>query len=76
MAKVVFRPQVWVNDYAVDVDPPGEAVFEVPDDLVRGMEAHSYESDTLREHENCPQWAKEWVGPFECDFVISDDGTS
>ena len=70
MATVTFRPQAWVNDYAVDVDAEGPDKFTVPNELVQNMKPNSYESDSLREHSNCPTWAKEWDGPFECDFEL------
>lgn len=63
MAKAIFHPQAWVNDYAIDVDPEGKTEWNVeivPDDL----EDNSYESDELRFHDNAPQWVKDWSGPF------------
>jgi len=72
VAEVTFRPQAWQNDYAVNVDTEGPTVFYVPATLVEDMPTSSYESDTLREHPNCPQWAKDWAGPFECDFDVLD----
>jgi len=66
MVIVTFRPQAWVNDYAIDVDPKGETKFQVPLSMVIKMSSH--DSDVLREHPNCPKWAKEWDGPFECSW--------
>lgn len=63
MAKAIFTPQAWVNDYAIAVDPEGPTewdVGDVPDDMQDG----SYESDELRLHPNAPQWARDWSGPF------------
>lgn len=62
--KVRFVPQAWVNDYAMEVDPLGETVFEVSAEDAKGLEDDTYESDDLRFHANAPEWIKEWSGPF------------
>lgn len=62
--KIRFVPQVWVNDYAMEVDPLGETEFEVPVTDTKGLKTDSYESDELRFHANAPDWIKEWSGPF------------
>lgn len=72
MVKITFRPQAWINDYAVDVDARGKTTFEVPVEALRGVKPHSCASDNLREHENCPEWAKKWDGPFECEWDTLD----
>jgi hypothetical protein len=67
---VTFRPQAWINDYAVDVDPEGPTEFDVPASTIMGIKPGSHESDALRDHENCPRWAREWRGPFVCEWEI------
>lgn len=63
---LTFRPQAWVRDNAIDVDPQGPTTWidEVPD----GIESHSYESDELRLSEHAPQWVRDWSGPFEVEI--------
>lgn len=63
MAKAIFHPQAWINDYAVDVDAEGETEFDVGD-VPAGMRDNDYPSDELHAHENAPEWVKEWAGPF------------
>ena len=68
MAKAIFHPQAWLNDWATDVDPEGPTDYEVggvPGD----MEDNSYASDRLRDHDNAPDWVKEWSGPFWVEIV-------
>lgn len=63
MARAIFHPQAWQNDYAVPVDPEGPTEFDVgdvPDD----MADNSNESDALSQHPNAPAWVKNWPGPF------------
>lgn len=76
MTKVRFIPQAWIRDYAVEVDPEGPTVFDVPDQDAQDAEGHwlpdrSYESDTLKAHPHAPQWVREWRGP--CDIEILHD---
>lgn len=61
---VRFVPQVWVNDYAYNVDPEGEDTWEVPIQDIVDIEPDDYESDDLRHADNAPQWVKDWSGPF------------
>jgi hypothetical protein len=68
MVTITFRPQAWIDDYAVDCDPEGETTFEVEEEILRGLEPHTYEADELREHKNAPQWVKDWPGPFEVEW--------
>jgi hypothetical protein len=68
MATAIFHPQAWVNDYAIEVDPEGDTAFEVGD-VPDSVEDDSYESDNLRDHENAPQWVKDWSGPFYIEIV-------
>ena len=64
MKTVTFVPQAWINDYAYQCDPNGPTKFEVEPELLVGLEPDSYKSDELRDHANCPDWIKEWSGPF------------
>lgn len=68
-AKVRFHPQAWQDDYAVPVDPEGETEYEVPIKDATDEEGKIYpdddpRSDGLKDHENAPDWVKEWQGPF------------
>jgi hypothetical protein len=66
-----FRPQAWVNDYAVDIDDGQEdfdatAAFLAQDlDWIKGFEEHSDDADYLAE-EVSEAW-KHHSGPFEVD---------
>lgn len=66
-----FVPQAWVNDYAIAIDPEGPTKFDVTAEvLAMGYDAamklrdDTDPSDELRHVELCPQWIKDWSGPF------------
>jgi hypothetical protein len=68
MAQAYFHPQVWIRDTAIEVDPLGDTVWDVgavPDD----MEDDDYPSDNLRDHDNAPQWVKDWPGPYWIEII-------
>ena len=68
MTKVRFHPQAWINDYAVEVDAEGPTEFEVGE-VAADVRDDSYPSDNLRDHENAPQWVKDWGGPFYVEIL-------
>lgn len=66
-----FHPQVWVNDYAMDVDPQGpvewdatDAILAMPREEALKIQDCQYESDALHEEEAAPEWIRDWSGPF------------
>ncbi len=61
--RCTFTPQAWVNDYAVEVDPQGETVWEMSVEDV--PKSGTYDSDNLRDADEAPEWVKSWSGPFE-----------
>lgn len=70
----IFHPQVWVNDYAIDVDPEGETEWDVTSYLAERFgtdvpENNSYESDELRWDPKAPAWIQEWAGPFWVELI-------
>lgn len=81
--KATFRPQAWINNYAVDVDPQGPTTWDVSAEhlqyLIQTLGAKdfdlvfesSYESDLVREDPAAPEWVRNWTGPFWVDV----DGT-
>ena len=71
MCVVRFHPQAWQNDYAIPVDPEGPTDFKVPAAECVGLEADTYESDVLRDHENAPAWVQAWSGPFYIEILES-----
>lgn len=73
MAKAIFHPQAWINDYAVEVDAEGETEWECGD-VPADMRDDDYDSDDLRFHENAPQWVKDWSGPFYVEIVREEVG--
>lgn len=71
-----FIPQVWLNDYAIAVDPQGDTTWEVSPEYVKSLMAYygsefervymsSYQSDALKDDPAAPAWIREWSGPFE-----------
>ena len=69
---VRFVPQAWINDYAINVDLEGPDTWEVPAEMVVGIEPDSYESDELREMDNAPEWVREWSGPFYVTWEVDE----
>ncbi len=72
-----FVPQVWVNDYAMEVDPEGEDTWDVTDEILAmprekalALQDCDYESDALRELPSAPEWVRDWGGPFS--VVVED----
>jgi hypothetical protein len=66
-----FVPQAWLNDHAIAVDPQGDTMFDVTDDILKlGREKalqlrdDQHETDHLRHAATAPQWVKDWSGPF------------
>lgn len=70
--RVRFHPQAWVNDYAIEVDPQGKAEWEVGD-VPDGIADDTYESDEFRSHDNAPQWARDWTGPFYVEILRGEE---
>lgn len=71
-----FRPQAWVNDYAVGVDPETPDTWQVPKSML--LERFSSEQDWLdrdndrddmRHEGTAPKWVRDWSGPFEVDLA-------
>jgi hypothetical protein len=71
--RVRFTPQAWIKDYAYDIDPEGETVFEIPiaDAMINGRlrKNNDYETDALKSHPNAPEWIREFRGPFEVEIL-------
>ncbi len=70
-----FKPQAWVKDYAIEVDPEGPDTWEVSDEEIiqkfpsrTDWETDHYERDDMRYHDNAPKWIREWSGPFEVEL--------
>lgn len=66
-----FVPQAWLNDHAIAVDPSGDTMFDVTEEILKlGREValqlrdDTDATDFLRQSPNAPQWAKDWSGPF------------
>lgn len=68
-ALVRFRPQAWVNDHAIEVDPEGDDTWLVDESEVAGAK-HPGDLDDLKGHPNAPEWVRAWPGPF--DLAIAD----
>lgn len=67
-----FTPQAWINGYSTAVDAPGEVSWDVTEHLramtreeaTKACERDTNHSDSLREIDGAPDWAKDWTGPF------------
>lgn len=74
-----FVPQAWLNDYAIEVDPMGDTVWDCTREfdslseeyrnyLICGMDSDGFEvvddSDCLKGDPDAPEWVREWQGPF------------
>lgn len=66
-----FFPQAWQNDYAIDVDPEGETLFDVTAEILAlgeekalALKDNREQTDSLQNAMNAPEWIKEWKGPF------------
>ncbi len=60
--EVYFVPQIWVHDYAMEVDPQGPTHWHIrPDEIDLSQD----ENDYLRYSDTAPKWVQEWAGPFE-----------
>lgn len=67
-----FRPQAWVNDYAIDIDgrvefDATEKFLSLPLDTIRDFAENNFDSDRLAE--DLPEYA-DHHGPFEVDADI------
>ena len=75
---VTFIPQVWIDDYAMEIKPSGDTSwgittreFEELTGLVlsnysdpQDLDLETNEGDTLQHSSNAPEWVKEHTGPF------------
>jgi hypothetical protein len=64
-----FRPQRWIDEMALTVEPDGKQTFNVPlsDALTADGELvddYSRGSDALKRHDNAPLWVRNWDGPY------------
>lgn len=75
-----FRPQAWVNDYAISVDPEHPDTWDVP--LAMLLERFSTEQDwndrdndrdDMRFEGTAPRWIRDWPGPFEVELAEGQD---
>ncbi|MBM5458568.1 hypothetical protein H8F21_13445 [Pseudomonas sp. P66] len=64
-----FHPEVWVDDYAVEV-APGPTNIDVTSEILRMGKTKAlqlidnhHDTDELRMAVDSPQWVKEWPGP-------------
>lgn len=70
-----FVPQAWVNDYAIDVDPQGETMWDVTHqiasisrDAALAIEDGGDSSDDYRLSTAAPSWVRDWTGPFRVEL--------
>lgn len=71
-----FRPQAWVNDWAIAIDSDNPDSWIVPlalflkhfpteEDWARSPQ----DRDDMRFEGNPPKWIRDWPGPFEVDLA-------
>ena len=73
-----FIPQMWVNDYAVDVDPLSETNWEITEQSAAealDRERRGVDWDYLRDDPAAPEWVREWPGPFVVELISPDGET-
>lgn len=84
--RATFRPQEWVRDNAFDVDPEGDASWDVTefvntlvaDETLTGEQRDAMLAkgrdleDLLRQDPNAPHWVRAWQGPFETEIELYD----
>jgi hypothetical protein len=71
-----FRPQAWVRDHAISVDPEAPDTWQVAQALLLerfptsdDWSARDNDRDDMRLEGNAPAWIREWSGPFEIDLA-------
>jgi hypothetical protein len=76
--KATFDPQVWVNDYAMSVDPLGPTEWDCTQyatenaAYIKALRDDPYcrpgdlldANDVFINDPNAPDWVQEWPGPF------------
>ena len=75
-ARLRFRPQAWIRDYAVDVDPEQPDTWEVPASLLidrfpteGSWHDRDNDRDDMRFEGDAPKWMRDWTGPFEVELL-------
>lgn len=69
--RCTFRPQAWVNNYAIDIDIDGPNEWEMEVESL--PEENSDESDELRQDPAAPSYVREHRGPFEVDYEVIEE---
>ena len=71
-----FRPQAWVNDYAISVDPEHPDTWDVPLAMLlkrfpteQDWNDHHNDRDDMRFEGTASQWVRDWSGPFEVEIA-------
>lgn len=84
-----ITPQAWINDDAIEVDPPGETEWDATegfnqlDDQERERILEEWamsptfealdSDDALKQTPAAPEWVHDWSGPFDI-YVRREDG--
>lgn len=73
-----FKPQAWIDDYAVSVDVDHPDRWTVPLALLlerfpteQDWRHRDEDRDQMRDEGDAPTWIRNWSGPFEID--VADD---
>jgi hypothetical protein len=71
-----FHPQAWQNDWAVDVDPKGEVLYDVGFEILlmdreqaRAIRDNKDESDDLMTAVHAPEWIRTWDNAFRIEVA-------
>lgn len=71
-----FRPQAWVNDYAISVDREDPDTWKVPQQLLlerfpseQDWHDRDNDRDDMRFEGTAPKWVRDWPGPFEVELA-------
>lgn len=67
--RATFRPEVWIRDHAVPVDPQGETEWEVEIDE---LDPEAGDCDYLKDSRHAPAWVRDWTGPFTLTLTAEE----
>lgn len=76
-----FSPEIWVRDQAIGVEPYGETVWDVTEEILampphwrqQALQGSSFAADELVLSKNAPDWVKKWArhDPYEVSVEVS-----
>ena len=77
--RVIFTPQAWMRDYAVEVDAEGETTWTVSAEGMAALATYQDRDDAIayepwfQADPNCPEWIRDWHGPFYIRVIDEEE---